>query len=432
MKKTATYVRRVLRWIMRAIVLGVAVGFAMWALSTCVLAMGTFREGHSFLLLFLPLAALLITWLYQILGPYLRSGIAQVIEMINQGLLAISMPNARKGDNEASFISVKMAPLLFFSTILSHFVGASTGKEGAGVQIGASIGSYLSKLEDLLLPKRLEEHDASNSGIWLISGAGAAFGALFHAPVAGTLFGLQFSSPNVNRTDAFIPCLVSSYVACAFSKEVLHIHTISPPLAEAVPLRITTFLYLALLSIAFGFACKLFLFLIRSWKRFLSWRFKGVYERTLCSSILLLALTYLFSLITGSFMLNGLSASLIGQTTQWYVPLLKMALTVVTIGSGFVGGEVIPIMVIGSTFASLFASLLSIPASALAMFGAIGMLSAATKLPLACFMLGLEIFGYANPAALFLVSIVSFSVSGISGIYEKQVKTMALEEKWEV
>jgi len=408
----------------RGIALGFVVGAAMWALSAVILHITSFRVSHPFLLLCLPVGAITIAWLYQTLGPYLRSGTAQVIELINQGLLAISSPTSHSNDKEAAgYISSKMVPLLFLSTIISHFVGASTGKEGVGVQIGASMGNYISRIEDALLPKRFEDHDPRNAGIWMICGAGAAFGALFNAPVAGTLFGLQFSSPQVNRSEAYIPSLTASFTACYVAKHLLHAETLSPGLSEAVNLNPLLFVRLFILALCMGLFCKVFIRLVDLYKTWLSQKFASVWKKTLFSSSLLLIGTFAFGRCIGDYRLNGLSASLIGQQTAWYIPLGKLILTMLSIGSGFVGGEVIPMMVLGSTSACLFASSFGIPVSAMACFGALGMLSAATKLPLACFMLGLEVFGYANPAALFFVCMVSYSVSGIKGIYEKQGET---------
>jgi len=45
------------------------------------------------------------------------------------------------------------------------------------------------------------------------------------------------------------------------------------------------------------------------------------------------------------------------------------------------------------------------------------MLSGATKLPLACFALGLELYGYTNPTMLFFVCAVSYFISGPASIY---------------
>jgi len=426
-------VGRYVRWLVRGIALGFAVGAAMWLLTTTVIWVSGIRRGHSALYLAIPLGALVTAWLYQTLGPYLRSGTAQVIDIINHGLVSLVSPTSQRNDTAtAENISGKMAPLLYFSTIFSHLVGASTGKEGAGVQIGASMGNYIGRIEDGLLPKRFEDHDPRNAGIWMISGAGAAFGALFNAPVAGTLFGLQFSSPQVNRSEAFIPSLTASFTACFVSKNLLHIATLSPAASVSVGLTPLLVAKLFVLAICMGLFSKLFIGLAGSYRKWLSSRFPSIWMRTITSSLLLLAFSLMFARIAGNWSLNGLSSDLIGAKVAWYVPLGKMILTVLSIGSGFVGGEVIPIMVLGSTAASLFANVVGIPVNAITCFGALGMLSAATKLPLACFMLGLEIFGFANPAALFFVCIISYSVSGMKGIYEKQGDVFHFTKNWEV
>jgi H+/Cl- antiporter ClcA len=103
-----------------------------------------------------PLGAIITAWLYQTLGPYLRSGTAQVIEIINHGLIALVSPTSAHDDEKtAENISAKMVPLLYLSTMISHLVGLPPARR-AGVQIGASVGNYVARLEDVLLPKHLE------------------------------------------------------------------------------------------------------------------------------------------------------------------------------------------------------------------------------------------------------------------------------------
>ena len=408
------------RWILRAVILGICVGWTMWALSTSVAWVTAFRITHPLLIGLIPVGALTTYLLYRYLGPHLRSGTALVIGMINNGI------SGSAHTNDSQNISVKMAPLLFFNTVLSHLVGASTGKEGAGVQIGSSIGNYLSHVEDILLPKKWEQHDATTQGVWLIMGAGAAFGALFNAPVAGMLFGLQFSAPGVNRTDAYIPCVVASLSACLFSHEVMHTSTLAPALAPAVAPTAAVLASLTILAILMGLFCKLFLTLGRAYKSFLESHIKKEAKRVLIASLIVLCCSLFCYPLLGGFPLNGLSSDLIGKTVPWYVPLLKMLLTVLSSGAGFVGGEVIPVVVLGSTFGSLFTPFMPIPTQAMALFASMGMLSAATKLPFVCAMLGLELFGYANPALTFFVCLVSFAVSGGLGIYGGQERTIAL------
>ncbi|HKM06260.1 MAG TPA: chloride channel protein [Sphaerochaeta sp.] len=422
------YVTHTLLWVLRALVLGLAVGASIIALTLAVGWATSTRKAYPFLVLFIPAGAVVTALLYAKIGPYLKDGSTQVIQMINLGISDMAHPSSIgfKQDTESHYskISTKMAPLLFVNTFITHLVGASGGKEGVGVQIGASIGGNLNRFEHYLFHRNALGIDMKQQGIWLISGAGAAFGALFNAPVAGTLFGLQFSSPRENRTDALLPCLVSSVTACLLG-QALNVKTFRPLAVESFPLTLKTILALSIMAVAFGLISRVFCIVVHYSKNFFAQIKRSLLLRAFIASFCLLAATLIIYVLTGSFQYNGLSIDLIVQAqlgkTGFADPLYKLLLTALTLGSGFVGGEVIPILVIGSTCGALFASLSPIPVSALAMFGSIGMLSGSTKLPLACFVLGLELFGYTNPLSLFLVASLSFVASGKQGIYEKQI-----------
>lgn len=422
------YKNRTLTWVLRSLLLGGAVGLVISALTLAVGACSSLRQEHLWLIFFIPTGAVLTALLYAKLGPYLKDGASQVIQMINLGIIDIAHPSAigfkQDPSSHYSKISTKMAPLLFLNTCITHLVGASGGKEGVGVQIGASIGSNLYRLERFLLYPKGASLDMKQQGIWLISGAGAAFGALFNAPVAGTLFGLQFSSPRENRTDALLPCLLCSVTACLLGQG-LGVHTFRPLQVAPFPLSVKTLLALCAMAIAFGLSSRIFCLAVNHTKSLFARIGGSLLLRALVASSCLMGATLLIYAFTGSFQYNGLSMDLIVQaqqgTTGIGAPFLKLLLTALTLGSGFVGGEVIPILVIGATSGSLLASLTHIPVSAMAMFGSIGMLSGSTKLPLSCFVLGLELFGYANPLPLFLVTSLSYVASGRLGIYEKQI-----------
>ncbi len=423
-----THATGALSWILRSLILGIIVGLTISALTLAIGTLSALREEHPWLLLCIPAGAMLTALLYAKVGPYLKDGSSQVIQMINLGIIDIAHPSTIgfKQDPRSHYskISTKMAPLLFLNTCITHLVGASGGKEGVGVQIGASIGSNLNRLERYVFLRGEPTLDMKHQGIWLISGAGAAFGALFNAPVAGTLFGMQFSSPRENRTDALLPCLLSSVTACLLGQG-LGVHTFRPLAVEAFPLSIGTLLALSAFSVLFGLFSRIFCRTVHHTKMLFS-LIKGTLPlRTfVASSTLLLATGGIYAL-TGSFAYNGLSMHLIIEAqlgkTGLAAPFFKLLLTALTLGSGFVGGEVIPLLVIGAASGSLLAAFTAIPVSAMAMFGSIGMLSGSTKLPLACFVLGMELFGYANLLPLFIVSSLSFIASGKLGIYEKQI-----------
>ncbi|MBR1939090.1 MAG: chloride channel protein [Spirochaetales bacterium] len=89
--------------------------------------------------------------------------------------------------------------------------------------------------------------------------------------------------------------------------------------------------------------------------------------------------------------------------------------------ASFSGGEVVPLLVIGSGPGATFASFTGLEVSGLASLGALAMLSGGTNLPLVCFTLDLELFGYSEPILLFLATVISFVASGKYGIYRTQI-----------
>ncbi|MRD45585.1 voltage-gated chloride channel protein, partial [Bacillus thuringiensis] len=79
-------------------------------------------------------------------------------------------------------IPLRMAPLVFISTVISHLFGASVGREGTAVQMGASIADQFTALLRL-----------NNNGrrIMLMTGISAGFSSVFGTPLAAALFALE-------------------------------------------------------------------------------------------------------------------------------------------------------------------------------------------------------------------------------------------------
>lgn len=55
---------------------------------------------------------------------------------------------------ENAALPLRTAPLVFLSTILTHLLGGSSGREGAILQIGGSISSWIGRL------MRLDDKDS--------------------------------------------------------------------------------------------------------------------------------------------------------------------------------------------------------------------------------------------------------------------------------
>ena len=87
-----------------------------------------------------------------------------------------------KSKDNVPFIS---APLIFISTLLTHLTGGSAGREGASIQFGGSIGSWLAKLVHL---------DETDHHVMIMCGMSAAFAAVFGTPMAAAGFAMEVVS----------------------------------------------------------------------------------------------------------------------------------------------------------------------------------------------------------------------------------------------
>jgi H+/Cl- antiporter ClcA len=98
----------------------------------------------------------------------------------------------------------------------------------------------------------------------------------------------------------------------------------------------------------------------------------------------------------------------------------KLIFTAITLGTGFKGGEVTPLFYIGATLGNTLAGLLHAPVSLFAALGFIAVFSGATKTPLACTIMGMELFGPGFVLFYAIACFVAYLCSGKAGIYSAQ------------
>ena len=77
----------------------------------------------------------------------------------------------------------------------------------------------------------------------------------------------------------------------------------------------------------------------------------------------------------------------------WYVFLLKMLFTAVTLGGGFKGGEIVPTLFVGATLGSFLAPIFGLPVGLCAACGMVSVFCGVTNCPLTSFILSIEMFG---------------------------------------
>lgn len=118
------------------------------------------------------------------------------------------------------------------------------------------------------------------------------------------------------------------------------------------------------------------------------------------------------------------------MSLRWWLPstnssnsnfALKLLFTTFTIGVGFKGGEVTPLFFIGATLGSALSAWVPMPMGLLAGMGFVAVFSGATNTPVACTLMGIELFGAEAGIYIGLACVTAYLFSGHTGIYSAQI-----------
>ncbi|GFP77492.1 voltage-gated chloride channel family protein [Clostridium fungisolvens] len=384
-----------IKWIILGSIVGIVTGSAA-ALFLKSLELATnLRMQNSWLLLLLPIGGAFVSFLYSRYGKNSSKGNNLILEKINEN---------------SGRISMRMAPLVFIGTVITHLFGGSAGREGTGVQIGSTIAEGVGRFFKL---------DKIDTRIILMSGISSGFASVFGTPLAGTVFGLEVATLGIMSYEAMIPCFTASIVGDIISKAwgIQHIHY---KILEVPELTSMTVVKIVFAAILFGLTSRLFSELTHKLKEVFTEAFKNPVIKSFIGGILVIILVY----VVGTRDYLGLSIPLISDSfTSKVHPLAflgKIAFTSLTLGAGFQGGEVTPLFVIGSTLGNSLSNILHMSPSFLAALGLIGVFTGATNTPIASFFLGIEMFGAQGIELMFMTCVISYIFSGHTGIYTSQ------------
>ena len=382
-----------LKWMLIAVITGCVVGVISSLFALGLGKVTAIRAAHSWLVFCLPLAGLAIVFLYKrFLGEDGGTN------------LVLSNIHARED------LPWTMAPLIFVSTLLTHLCGGSAGREGAALQLGGSLGNLLG---------RFMKMDDQDRRVVVMCGMSAAFAAVFGTPMAAAIFALEVASIGVMYYVGLMPCVFSALIASRFSAG-MGIHpehfnvTMIPDFGLVAAVKTVV-----LAALCAGVATLLCIVLHRGGqlcKRLI----KNPWLRVIAGGCVMMAVF----LIRGDQDYLGASVGLIehaidGQA-DWYAFLLKMALTAITIGCGYKGGEIVPTFCVGATFGCVMGGFLGLSPSLCAACGMVALFCGVTNCPIASLLISFELFGY-EAMPFFLISVaVSFLLSGTYGLYHEQ------------
>ncbi len=404
--------KQLIRWTIIILPVSVAIGSSvalfLWLLDVAT----TTRWQHLWLIFLLPLAGILIGWLYKAFGKNAEAGTNLIMDEIHE-------PGAG--------VTARMAPLVLITTVITHLFGGSAGREGTAVQMGGSIADWFSNLF------KLENGDRR---ILLMCGIAAGFGAVFGTPIAGAVFALEVLTIGYIKYDALIPSLIAAMLAditcasCGIHHTQYHILFVEDG-AHFIPyihFNIWLLFKVIIASIFFGLTSMLFARLSHFIKQKGKKLIKPNWLIPVVGAVLIIGISYLL----GTFDYLGLGVSNpnpkgisilscfnVGGATyfSWF---WKLLLTAITLGMGFKGGEVTPLFFMGAALGNTLAALSGSPIDLFAGLGFIAVFAGATNTPLACTLMGIELFGSENVIYYAVACFTAYYFSGHSGIYASQ------------
>lgn len=382
------------KWIIIASITGVLGGFIGVAFNKSISYVTDLHQQYPALLFLMPVLGLLIVLMYDKAKLSGDGGTNLILHSIRH----------LKG------VPIIIAPMIFISTVLTHLVGGSAGREGAALQLGGSIGAQVGRIF------RLSQKDMN---VAVMCGMGALFSALFGTPLTAAFFAMEVIAVGVLYYSAFVPCVVSSLVAYAIS--YLFKGFTLPYNPPKVPrLSLISMLQTGGLAILCAFISILFCLIMKYTKEGLTKLFKNPYIRMLCGGVIFIALAMIFG-----DEYTGLGAKTIVTAVneghaKYYDFILKMIFTAVTMAIGFKGGEIVPTLFIGSTFGCAIGAHLGLDPTFGAAVGIVAVFCGVVNCPIASILLSIELFGGEGTAFYVVAVCISYMLSGYYSIYSSQ------------
>ncbi len=382
-----------------AILIGLIVGLVGVAFHYAIDFVTELRLEHHWLILLLPVGGLAIILLYQVCGMEKDRG-------TNLVLVAV---------REHEPMRLRTAPLIFLSTVITHLVGGSAGREGAALQLGAAISNKIAHKIGV---------EPEEGRMLTVCGMAAAFSALFGTPLTAAIFALEVVHVGIIQYAALVPAFLSSLTGFLLAGALgvpptAYALTGLPALAPLPLLQVTVLGGLcALLAMLF---CGVMHTTGALYAKYLP----DPRLRAVAGGFIMIALSWLAGGLPDQTF-NGAGGNLIQAAVAGGIGILpwtflvKILYTALTLGAGFRGGEIVPTFACGAAFGCVAGPLLGLSPGFGAAVGVVAVFCGVTNCPISSMLLAYELFG-GDGLPLFVLAIaVSYRLSGYTGLYSEQ------------
>lgn len=386
-------IKKIFKWVILSIIMAIPIGIVVGYYNIILTTANRYRKYHEYLIYFLPIAGVMITFMYLKTERNAYSG---------ENLLKSEVQSAVKD------IPFYMTFVVFLGSLATTFFGGSAGKEGSAVAMGGTLGDFLAGKFNL---------SNEDQRTLVLCGVGSAFGVIYDVPFAGAILGMELVLKGKFHYQALIP----AFLTTVFSNEIgaaIGNTKVNYPILMLDDLSFMILIKLVLLGIIFGVGGSIFNLVLDNSSKVYGIITKNPYLKAILGGVLTIVL---FWLVGDNY--NGLGQTFIRDAFDKPATLMdsvwKIIFTAIALGSVFQGGRGNPTFFVGAALGSAVAKYIGFPLESCTALGMIGVFCGATSLPITSIAMSLEYFGGDEMVAIMIVMTISYIISGFYDILTK-------------